>query len=141
MKRMEGRFARTRHAAVGALAALALVGAVAGVAAEAQTHRQKPAHASAAAGAVTKTPPGGGKSHEFRPGSDQPFLAIGRELVADGTITTADGQVLRGQIEAGTVDSGALASAGLTASQIAALEAALTAGKEALAPRPEHPSK
>jgi hypothetical protein len=136
----KARLARLRHTAVGALAALAIVGAIAGIAAEAKTPGKR-AHASASSGAAAKTPPAEGKAHAAQPGADQPFLGDARQLVGDGAITPAEGQVLEGEIESGTVDSGALAAAGFTATQVQAVEAALSTSKEALAPRPEHPSK
>jgi hypothetical protein len=111
-----GRCTRLRNIAIGALAALAVVGAIAGTAALAA----KP-HA------------GSGKAHAAQAGSSQPFLADVQRLVNDGTISRTQGQAVNRQILAGRLDTQTLASSGFTQSQLQAVEQALTSTKRALA--------
>jgi hypothetical protein len=119
------RSARVRYTATGALATLAVVGAIAGASALAA----KP-HA--------KTPgaPVPGKTHASQPGSSQPFLNAVQQLVNAGTITAAEGQALNSQIQTGRVDTDTLASIGFTAAQLQAVQQALASTKQALAGGP-----
>jgi hypothetical protein len=141
-----GRHARLRYTATGALAALAAVGAIAGTVAVAANPRAKTrgqaavakklAHAAVANGSTTKapTPPVPGKTHAPQPGSDQPFLTAIQRLVNDGTISTAEGQTLDSEIQAGRLDTQTLASSGFTPTQLQAVEQTLANTKRALAP-------
>ena len=99
MNDQNGRYARLRYTATGALAALAVVGAIAGTAAVAAKPRAKThGHAAVANGGATKTPtpPMPGKTHASQPAvNHQPFLTAVQRLVNDGTITTTEGQVRR----------------------------------------------
>jgi hypothetical protein len=134
--------ARLRYAAGGALAALAAVGAIAGGAAlaanpNAATHGHvQAAKGSTTTAAPTKTPapPGPGKVRSPQPGSSQPLLNDVRQLVDDGTISSAEGQVLDGEIQAGGLDAQALASSGFTQAQLQAVQQSLSDTKRALAP-------
>jgi len=132
------RYARIRHTATGAVAALAVVGAIAGTAAlaarpRADAHR----HAAVAKGQPDKTPiaPVPDKIHAPRPVVDhQPFLNAIQGLVNDGTITAIEGQAVDREIEAGRVDTDTLASSGFTQAQLQAVQQALSNAKRALAP-------
>ena len=76
MNDKNGRYARLRDTATGALAAVAVVGAIAGTAALAAKPRANTrGHAAMANGTTTKTPtsPVPGKTHTPQPGSNQPF--------------------------------------------------------------------
>ena len=64
--------------------------------------------------------------------SDQPFLNAIQQLVADGTITSSDAQMIDRQIRAGRIDTDTLT--GLSQSQVQAVEGALDNAKRALAP-------
>jgi hypothetical protein len=141
-----GRYARLRYTATGALAALAAAGAIAGTVAVAANPRLKTrghtavaktrAHAAVANGSTTKTPtpPVPGKTHAPQPGSDQPFLTAVQQLVNDGTISTTEGQALDREIQAGSLDTQTLASSGFTPTQLQAVEQTLENTKRALAP-------
>jgi hypothetical protein len=138
------RYARLRHTAIGALAAVAAVGAIAGTVALAAKPNAKPrARAAAASGAPTKTPssPLPTKVRAPHPGSSQPFLTAVTRLVQDGTISTAEGQVLDREIQVGTVDTQALASSGFTQAQLQAVQQALSTTKRALASTAPRPPK
>jgi hypothetical protein len=132
-----GRYARLRHTATGALAALAAVGAIAGTAAlaakpRANTHR----HAAVANGSTTKTPtsPVPGKTHAPQPGSNQPFLNAIQQLVDNGTITATEGQAVDREIRAGRVDTDTLTSSGFTQTQLQAVQQTLENAKRAMGP-------
>jgi hypothetical protein len=130
------KYARLRHTATGALAALAAVGAIAGTAAlAAQPGAKKQSHAAVARGSAIKAPacPVPGKTHMSQPGSSQPFLTAVQRLVSDGTITTAEGQAVDRQILAGRLDTQTLASSGLTQTQLQAVQQTLVNTKRALA--------
>ncbi len=137
MSDQDGRYARLRYTATGALAALAAVGAIAGaVALAANPHAKTHGHAAVANGSKTKSPPspGPGKTHASQPGSSRPFLAAAQRLVNDGTITAAEGRILDGQIRAGMLDTQTLTSSGFTQAQLQAVQDALANTKRALAP-------
>jgi hypothetical protein len=122
----DGRYARLRYTATGALATLAVVGAIAGTVALAASPGTK----------TLKNPsaPVPSKTHVSQPGSSQPFLTAVQGLVSNGTITAAEGQVLDRGIQAGGIDTQTLASSGFTQAQLQAVERTLRSTKEALAP-------
>jgi uncharacterized membrane protein YebE (DUF533 family) len=132
------RSARLRYAATGALAALAAAGAIAGTAAlGAQPHANTHGHAAAVNSGATKTPtpPAPDKTDAPRPAvNHQPFLTAVQQLINDGTISAAEGQVLDREIQAGRVDTETLAASGFTATQLHAVQQALGNTKRALAP-------
>jgi hypothetical protein len=128
------RYARLRDTATGAVAALAVVGAIAGAVALAATPRAKtPGHAAVANCAATKTPspPVPGKTRAARPGSSQPFLTAVQRLVDAGTISRTEGQALDREILAGTVDTQTLVSSGFTPAQLQAVQRTLANTKRA----------
>jgi hypothetical protein len=131
-----GNYARLRHTATGAVAALAAVGVIAGTAAlaaqpPAKTHR----HAAVTQGSTTKTPapPIPGQAQRPQAGSDQPFLTTVQRLVNDGTITATQAQAVDRQIRAGSLEPQTLASIGFTPTQLQAVEQTLANTKRALA--------
>ena len=142
------RYVRVRQTAIGALAALAAVGAVASAAALASKPHARPhrhhvaAHGSKVQspsdqvqGKIQPPPPGTVKSRGSQPAPDpQPFLDAVTQLVDDGTITAAQGQIVDGQIQTGRVDTDALVAAGFTQSQAAAVQQALGRVKQSMAP-------
>ena len=138
MNDQNGRYARLRYTATGALAALAVVGAIAGTAALAAKPPAKAhAHAALANRGATKTPtsPAGDKTQTPRPPvSDQPFLDAIQRLVDDGTISATQGHTVDNEIQTGTVDTQTLASSGFTRAQLQATQQALSNTKRALAP-------
>ena len=93
---LDNRYARLRHTATGALAALAVVGAVAGTAAlaakpPAKTH----GYAAVANGGAIKTPmpPAASKTETPQPAvNHQPFLNAIQQIVDNGTITATEGR-------------------------------------------------
>jgi hypothetical protein len=131
-----GRRARLRYTATGALAALAAVGAIAGAAAlaanpSAKTH----GHAAVASGLTTKTPASSvpDKTHAPQPAvNQQPFFNAIQRLVDDGTLTATEGQAVDREIRAGTIDTDTLT--GFTQAQLQAVQQALSNAKRALAP-------
>jgi hypothetical protein len=128
MNDQNGRYARLRDTATGALAALAVVGAIAGTAALAAKPRANThGHAAMANGSTTKTPtsPLPGKTHTRQPGSSQPFFNAVQQLVDNGTITATEGQALDREIRAGRVDTDTLAPSGFTPTQLQAVARAL----------------
>ena len=132
----DARYPRLRYTAIGALAALALVGAIAGTAAlAAKPHAKTPARAAAANCEATKTPApsGPGKAAAPPPDSSQLFLNDIQRLVDDGTITAAEGRVVDGEIQAGRVDTQTLADSGFTQAQLQAVQDALSSTKQSLA--------
>jgi hypothetical protein len=133
-----GRYARLRYTATGALAALAAVGAIAGTVALAASPRTKrPSHAAIANCAAAKMPapagPGPGKGQAAQPGSSQPFLTDVQRLVARGTISATEGQVLDREIRAGGIDTQTLTSSGFTQAQLQAVQQTLGNTKRAMA--------
>jgi hypothetical protein len=131
------RSARLRYTATGALAALAVAGAIAGTAAlAAKPSATTRAHAAVANCGATKSPtaamPGKNDSSQ-PPANPQLFLNAIRRLVDDGTISTTEGQVVDREILAGRVDTDTLASSGFTQTQLAAVQRALGNTKRSLA--------
>jgi hypothetical protein len=131
MQDRDSRSTRLRYTAAGALAALAVVGGVAGTAALAD----KPP-AKATAYVPTKAPgraPVNAPATPPQPSVERPFLNDVQQLVAGGTITAAEGRVVDGEIQAGRVDTDTLAASGFTPTQLQAVQAALTTTKRGLA--------
>jgi hypothetical protein len=131
------RSVRLRYTATGALAALALVGAVAGTAAlAAKPHAKAPRRAAVAADcSTTKTPsqaPNKGVAPQPSP-SPQVFLNDIQQLVGNGTITAAEAQVVDREIVAGRVDTDSLTASGFTHAQLDAVQQALANTKRGLA--------
>lgn len=135
MKDQISRRARLRYTATGALAALAVVGAIAGTAAlAAKPPAKAPSHAALAKRGAIKTPssPGPDKTHTPQPPvNQQPFFNAVQQLVDNGTITATQGQALDRQIQSGGLDTDTLA--GFTQTQRQAVEQALGNAKRALA--------
>jgi hypothetical protein len=138
------RYVRVRQSAIAALAALAAVGALAGAGALAsQPHRyHAAAHGSKAQSASDQVH---GKSQPSQPGTvktrgsqpapnQQPFLDAVTQLVDNGAITAAQGQVVDDQIQTGRVDTDALVAAGFTQNQADAVQQALGSVKQSMAP-------
>ena len=121
---MHTRFTRIRYTAIGALATLAAVGAIAGaVALAAGTHP----HASAASGTTTTgqtTPSGAVKQWTSGQWDPTAMRADVQRLVNDSTISAAQGQVLDSSIQAGTITRNTLVSNGFTQAQIQAVQQA-----------------
>ncbi len=136
MNDQDARYARLRHTATGALAALAAVGAIAGTVALAATPHAKTHGHAAVANCPTKTPtsPAPDKADAPQPPvNHQPFLNAIQRLVDDGTITATEGQIVDREIVAGTVDTDTLTSSGFTPAQLQAVQQALGNAKRALA--------
>jgi hypothetical protein len=132
----DSRSARLRYTATGALAALAVVGAIAGTAALAAKPTAKTRNHVAVANcpATTKTPasPIPDKTHApQQSGNPQLFLNAIQRLVDNGTITAAEAQAVDRQIQAGRVDTQTLT--GFTQAQIQAVDEALGNTKRELA--------
>jgi hypothetical protein len=130
------RSARFRYTATGALAALAVVGAIAGTAALAAKPPAKTRNHAAVANcaATTKTPaaPVPEKTHAPQPSANpQLFLNAIQRLIDNGTITATEGQAVDREIQEGRVDTQTLT--GFTQAQIQAVEQALGNTKRALA--------
>lgn len=143
MKHPSNSSIRVRYTAAGALVALAAIGAIGATGALASPHTRRHAHVTTSSDGAAKAPvsPAPTKSHASQPASDQPFLSDAQQLVGNGTITSAEAQILDSEIQSGTVDTGTLASDGFTAPQIQAVQQALTSTKESLGPtRPPRPS-
>ena len=137
MNDQNGRSARLRYTATGALAALAAVGAIAGTAALAAKPSAKAHGHAAVATGPTKTPPPGvpSKTNAPQPAvNHQPFLNAVQQLVDNGTITATEGQAVDREIVAGRVDTDTLSSSGFTQAQLQAVQQALGNAKRALAP-------
>lgn len=134
MNDQNGRHARLRHTATGALAALAAVGAIIATTALAANGHPRAAVVNRAA---TKAPasPAPDKIHapKASPGP-QPFLNAVQRLVDNGTITATEGQTVDREIVAGRVDTETLASSGFTPTQLQAVQQALGNTKRSLAP-------
>ena len=137
-----GRYTRLRYTAVGALAALAAAGGIAGtvalaakvgVNAHGQAAVNSPKPAAPTAPGAAKAPASKSGSSAAQPGSSQPFQAAIQRLVADGTITPTEAQAIDSQIQSGSVSTQSLASTGLTQSQLQAVQQALVNTKLALA--------
>ena len=124
----ESRAVRLRYTATGALAALAVAGAIAGTVALADGPAAKTPGQSTAPIGVTRP------SAPEPSASPQPFLNAVERLVANGTITATEGQALDREILRGSVDTQALASEGFSARQLQIVQQALANTKRALAP-------
>jgi hypothetical protein len=128
-----GRHARLRDTATGALAALAAVGAIAGAAAlAAKPHAKTHGHAAAANCLIKTARAVSGKTHTPQPTSNQPFLTAVLRLVDDGTLTATEGQAVDREIQRGYLDTSTLT--GFTPAQLQAVQQALSNAKRALAP-------
>lgn len=133
--------ARLRYTATGALAALVVVGAVAGTAALAAKPAAKQAarasgHAVVANCDATKAPgsPAPAKTGAPEPRANpQPFLNDIQALVDNGAITASEAQTVDREIEAGRIDTDSLVSAGFTQAQLQAVQQALNNTKRGLA--------
>ncbi len=125
--------ARVRYTAIGALAALAIGGAILGTTALAA----KPsAHAAVANCAATKdlaSPAPNKAGTPAPPVRPQAFLNDVRQLVDNGTITAAQARTVDREIVAGRVDTDTLTAGGFTQAQLDAVQQALTSTKRALA--------
>jgi len=132
-----GRSARLRYTATGALAALAVVGAIAGTAALAAKPSAKTAHHAARVadrGAAKAPPSAADKSGAPEPKANpQPFVNDIQQLVSNGTISAMQGQVVDREIRAGRVDTDSLTASGFTPSQLQAVQQALGNTKRGLA--------
>ena len=136
MDDQNGRRARLRYTATGALAALAAVGAIAGtVALAANPPAKTHGDAAVASGLTTKTPASSApdKTHAPQPAvNQQPFFSAIQQLVDNGALTATGGQAVDREIRAGTIDTDTLT--GFTQAQLQAVEQALGNAKRALAP-------
>jgi hypothetical protein len=142
MKASSGRYARLRHLAAGAFAALAVVGVIAALTAAAkQPPRQARASSADETPTKTQTPSPGQKAHEARAGPEQPFLEDVQRLVGQGTLSAGEGQVLEDEARSGTVESQVLSADGFSPSQLDAVQGQLTVTKEALGAMPQRESK
>ena len=137
MNDQSNRSARLRYTATGALAALIVVGAIAGTAAlAAKPAAHAPRHALVANCDATKTAAPGVKDKTGAPepsASPQPFLDDIQRLVDNSAITAAEAQVVDREIVAGRVDTDSLTAAGFTQAQLGAVEQALDSTKRGLA--------
>jgi hypothetical protein len=137
VKDQDRRSARLRYTATGALAAIVVVGAIAGTAAlAAKPPVHAPRHVVMANCDATKTP--GSKVPDKTgtpepPANPQAFLNDIRSLVDNGTITASEGQTVDREIEAGRIDTDSLVSAGFTQAQLQAVQQALGSTKRGLA--------
>jgi hypothetical protein len=140
------RSTRLRYTAAGALAALAAVGAIAGTAAlAAKPSAHAPRHTLVANCDAAKTPAPTGVKEKTGPpepaASPQPFLDAIQRLVDNGTITSAEAQVVDREIQAGRVDTDSLTAAGFTQTQLDAVQQALGDTKRGLAAAAHSTSK
>jgi hypothetical protein len=131
------RSTRLRYTATGALAALAVVGAIAGTAAlAAKPSAHSPRQALVASCNATKAPAPTVKDKTGTPeppANPQPFLDDVQRLVDNGAITAAEGQVVDREIDAGRIDTDSLTAAGFTPGQLQAVQQALSSTKRGLA--------
>ena len=145
MKDPTSRNARIRYTATGAIAALAAVGAIAGTVALAAPPPAKTRDCAAAASREATKAPGSGAPDKTSapqpPVDDQPFLGAVQQLVANGAITPAQGQIVDREIQAGRLDTDTLAAAGFTPTQLQAVQQALGNVKRSLAPNVNGTSK
>ena len=142
------RHVRVRQTAIGALAALAAVGAAASATALASKPHARPHRLHAAVdsskaqsppdqvhGKIQPSQPGTVKTPGSQPAPNpQPFLDAVTQLVDNGTITAAQGQIFDDQIQTGRVDTDALVGGGFTHSQANAVQQALGRVKQSMAP-------
>lgn len=137
MDDQSNRSARLRYTATGALAALVLVGAIAGTAALAAKPAPHTPRQAAVANCDTKEPAGPGVKDNTgapEPKADpQPFLNDIQGLVDNGTITAAEALLVDHEIEAGRVDTDSLTAAGFTPAQAQAVQQALSSTKRGIA--------
>jgi hypothetical protein len=137
MKEQSNRSTRLRYTATGALATLAVVGAIAGTAAlAAKPAVRAPRHAVVASCDAAKTATPGVKDKVGAPeppANPQPFLDDIQRLVDNGAIAAAEAQVVVREIRAGRIDTGSLTAAGFTQAQFDAVQQALTSTKRGLA--------
>jgi hypothetical protein len=119
MNDQNGRDARIRYIAAGALAALAAGGAIAAVDATAGTTPPSPKPSVQVTGPAQSVPPA--------------LKNAVQQLVNNGTITAAQGQTLDSDIEASNVHADVLVSQGFTQTQIEAIGQMLTSTKLQLA--------
>lgn len=137
MKDPDARSARLRYTAAGALAALVVVGAIAGTAAlAAKPPAHAPRHAAIANCDAVKMPGSAVPDKTGAPeprANPQPFLNDIQALVDNGTVTASEGQTVDREIEAGRIDTDSLLSAGFTQAQLQAVQQALGNTKRGLA--------
>jgi hypothetical protein len=123
---------------MGALAALAAAGAIAGATAlAAKTPAHPNSHALmatkiAAASSASRAAGQAKKPPAHQAGGPRPFVNAVQRLVNDGTITAAEGQTVDRLILAGSLDPQALVSRGFTRPQVQATQLALQNAKRAL---------
>jgi hypothetical protein len=131
------RSARLRYTATGALAALAVVGAIAGTAALAAKPAAKASHHAAlmASCGTAKTPSAASNKRDAPQPSPnpQPFLNDIQQLVDSGTITPTEAQVVDREIVSGRIDTDSLTASGFTQTQLQAVQQALGNTKRGLA--------
>ena len=128
------RSTRLRYTATGALAALAVVGAIAGTGALAAKPPQHRAVVANCGATKTPTSPVPDKTQAPHPEANpQAFLSAIQQLVDNGTITATEGQAVDREIQAGRIDTDTLASSGFTPTQLQAVQQALGNAKRALA--------
>ena len=137
---MEGqdfRYARIRHMAIGAVAALAVVGAIAGATAiAAKPGGAARGRATVANCSATKPPmsPAPDKAGAPQPPADpHAFLNDIQQLADNGTITATEARTVDREIMAGRVDTDTLTASGFTQTQLDAVQQALGNTKRALA--------
>ena len=136
MNDQHSRSIRLRYTATGALAALAVVGAIAGTAAlAAKPHANTARHAAVANCATNKAQraaaPDKTRAPEPNP-TPQPFLDDIQGLVDNGTITAAEGRIVDREIRAGRIDTDSLTAAGFTDTQLQAVNQVLGNTKRGL---------
>ena len=145
MNDQSNRSIRLRYTATGALAALVVVGAIAGTAAlAAKPTAHAPRHAlvakrNAANNSASRIKEKTGAPEP--PANPQPFLADIQRLVDNGTITAAEAQVVDREIQAGRLDTDSLTAAGFTQAQLDAVQRALSSTKRGLAAAAHSTSK
>ncbi len=131
-------YVRVRQTVIGAIAALAAVGAITAAGALAsQPHARPQRYHAARHGSESQSPPDQvhGKTGGSQPAPNpQPFFDAVMQLVDNGTITAAQGQIVDDQIQTGRVDTDALVAAGFTQSQADAVQQALGSVKQSMAP-------
>jgi hypothetical protein len=123
VKHLNGRAARLRYTAAGAVGALAAVGAIASTGAFASRPQAK---TQGQAALTNSNAPNSSASP-----AANPFLSDVQRLVNDGTITAAQGQTVDQSILAGGIDTDTLS--GFTQAQKQAVQRALSNTKLALA--------
>lgn len=131
------RSTRLRYTAIGALAGLAVVGAIAGttaLAAKPTAHSARPAAVASCDTTKAMAAPVKDKTGTPEPpATPQPFLDDIQRLVSAGSITAVEGQIVDREIEAGRIDTDSLTAAGFTPEQLQAVQQALSSTKRGLA--------